>query len=144
MAHPPSTEKKTETTIAPLLNVRRGAEAVDFYTRAFGATTLSRIDAEDGSVVAQLAIGSGRFWLADESPAHQNFSPESLGGSTFRVALIVDDPHTVFDRAIAGGASSICPVRDESYGWRIGRVVDPFGHHWEIGKPLREDWRSDT
>lgn len=139
MAHPPSTEKKTETAIAPLLNVRRGAEAIDFYIRAFGATTLNRIDAEDGSVVAQLAIGNARFWLADESPTHQNFSPETLGGSSFRMALIVDDPHAVFDRAVAAGASSICPVRDESYGWRIGRIVDPFGHHWEIGKPLKED-----
>lgn len=138
MTHPPSTPKKTETAITPLLNVRRGAEAIDFYTRAFGATTLNRIDAEDGSVVAQLAIDSARFWLADESPANQNFSPESLGGSTFRIALVVDDPHAVFVRAVAAGATSICPVRDEEYGWRIGRVADPFGHHWEIGKPLAE------
>lgn len=133
---PVSSEKKVETTITTLLNVRRGAEAIDFYTRAFGATTLSRIDAPNGSVVAQLSVGKGTFWLADESAPHQNFSPESLGGSTLRMVLITDDPHAAFDRAIAAGASSICPVRDEEYGWRIGRVLDPFGHHWEIGKPL--------
>ena len=54
------------------------------------------------------------------------------------MVLIVDDPDAAFDKAIAAGASSISPVRDESYGWRIGRIVDPFGHHWEIGKPLSE------
>ena len=134
MAAPVSSN--VETTLTTLLNVRRGAEAIDFYTRAFGATTLSRLDAPDGSVVARLSIGKGDFWVADESPAHQNFSPETLGGSTMRMVIIADDPDAVFDHAIAAGASSICPVQDESYGWRIGRVVDPFGHHWEIGKPL--------
>ena len=129
-------EPKLATTLTTLLNVRRGAEAIDFYIRAFGATILSRIDAPDGSVVAQLSVGSSNFWLADESAEHQNFSPESLGGSTLRMILICDDPHTAFDRAIAAGASAFCPVRDEDYGWRIGRVVDPFGHHWEIGRPL--------
>lgn len=128
-------ETKLETTLTALLNVRHGAEAVDFYTRAFGATTLSRTG-DEGGLVAHLAVGKGDFWLADESMPHQNFSPESLGGSTMRMVLIVDDPHAAFDKAIAAGASSICPVRDEKYGWRIGRIVDPFGHHWEIGKPL--------
>jgi len=135
MASAPS-DKKLETSLTFLLNVRRGAEAIDFYTRAFGATTISRIDAPDGSIVAQLSIGQSNFWVADESAPHQNFSPESLGGSTTRMVLITDDPHAAFDRAIAAGASSVCPVRDEDYGWRVGRVVDPFGHHWEIGKPL--------
>ena len=131
-----SSERKINTTLAALLNVRRGAEAIDFYTHAFGAATLSRIDAPDGSVVAQLSIGQSVFWLADEFPSYQNFSPESLGGSTLRMVFITDDPHAAFDRAIAAGATSITPVHDESYGWRIGRVIDPFGHHWEIGKPL--------
>jgi len=136
MAASVSSEKKLETTVSTLLNVRRGAEAIEFYTRAFGAATLSRIDGEDGSVVAHLSIGKGDFWVADESTAHQNFSPETLGGSSMRMVLVVDDPHAAFDRAVAAGASSISPVRDEPYGWRIGRIADPFGHHWEIGKPL--------
>ena len=138
MARTVSAEKKIDTTITTLLNVRRGAEAIDFYTRAFSAEVLSRMDAPDGTVIAHLSVGKGSFWLADESPAHQNFSPETLGGSSMRMVVIADDPHAVFDHAIAAGASSICPVRDESYGWRIGRVLDPFGHHWEIGKPLSE------
>lgn len=138
MAVSVSSAKKVQTTISTLLNVRHGAEAIDFYTRAFGASTLSRIAGDDGSVVAHLAVGQGDFWLADESPAHQNFSPQTLGGSSVRMVLIAEDPHAAFDKAVAAGASSICPVRDEPYGWRIGRVVDPFGHHWEIGRPLQE------
>jgi len=138
MAKSVSIEKQVDTTVTTLLNVRRGAAAIDFYSRAFSAKILSRNDAPDGSVVANLAVGKGNFWLADESPAHQNFSPETLGGSSMRMVIIADDPHSVFNQAIAAGASSICPVRDESYGWRIGRVLDPFGHHWEIGKPLAE------
>jgi PhnB protein len=139
MANSVSAGKKIETTVTTMIYVRRSAAAVDFYIGAFGATPLMRLDNEDGSVLAHLAVGKGDFWVSEESPAHQNFSPASLGGSTMHMVLIVDDPHAVFDQAIAAGASSICPVRDEEYGWRIGRVVDPFGHHWEIGKPLAEE-----
>ena len=127
-----------ETTITTMLYVRRSAAAADFYIRAFGATPLLRLDNEDGSVLVHLAIGSGNFWLSEESPVHQNFSPESLGGSTMHMVIIVDNPDALFDQAVAAGASSICPVRDEPYGWRIGRLLDPFGHHWEIGKVLSE------
>jgi PhnB protein len=138
MAASLSTGKRVEATITTMLYVRRSGAAVDFYMRAFGATPIERIDNEDGSVIAHLDVGNGDFWVSEESPVHQNFSPESLGGSTMHMVLIVDDPHAVFDQSVAAGASSVCPVRDESYGWRIGRVVDPFGHHWEIGKILAE------
>jgi PhnB protein len=138
MATSVSSKNKVDTTITTLLNVRRGAEAIEFYSRAFSAKVLSKMEAPDGTVVAHLSVGKGDFWVADESPAHQNFSPESLGGSSVRMVIIANDPDAVFDQALAAGASSICPIRDESYGWRIGRVVDPFGHHWEIGKPFSE------
>lgn len=120
--------------VSAFLSVRRGAQAVEFYKTAFGATELFRFDAEDGTVIAQLAIGQSDFWVGDEAPEYKNFSPETLGGGTVRMVIIVDDPDTVYDDAIAAGATVVCPVRDEEYGWRIGKLLDPFGHHWEIGK----------
>jgi len=123
-------------SVAPMLSVRRGAQAVEFYKAAFGATELFRIESPDGAVVAQLAAGSSDFWVADESPEYKNFSPESLCGATTRMVLTVDDPDVLFAKAVAAGAAEVSPVADQEYGWRVGRVVDPFGHHWEIGKPL--------
>jgi len=125
-----------KTKIAPMLSVRNGAKAVDFYQEAFGATVLFRVDDESGSVVAQLSVDGAEFWVADESPEHLNFSPESLGGGTARMVMVVANPDASFDRAVAAGAAVVWAVCEE-YGWRLGRVVDPFGHHWEIGKPLR-------
>jgi PhnB protein len=126
-----------KTGIAPMLSVRNGAQAIEFYKAAFGAGELFRIDDESGAVVAQLSVGDAEFWLADESPEHANFSPESLGGGSVRMVMTVNDPDAVFDQAVAKGATVVWPV-DDRYGWRIGRIVDPFGHHWEIGKPLND------
>lgn len=118
-----------------MLSVRNGARAVEFYEAAFGASLLFRIDSESGAVVARLAADGAEFWVADESPEHLNFSPESLGGGSVRMVMTVDDPDAAYERAVAAGAAGVSPVHDE-YGWRLGRIVDPFGHHWEIGKPL--------
>jgi PhnB protein len=122
-------------TIAPFLSVRNGARAVEFYKSAFGATEIFRLDAPDGAVVARLSVDGAELWLSDESPEHGNFSPESLGGGTVRMILTVADPDAVFQRALKAGASEVHPVNNE-HGWRIGRVVDPFGHHWEIARQL--------
>ncbi len=130
-------ETHPKTSIAPMLSVRRGAKAIEFYKAAFGAGELFRIDAENGEVVARLSVAEAEFWVADESPEHKNFSPESLGGGTVRMVMIVEDPDAAFDRAVAAGATVVWPVSNQ-YGWRLGRIVDPFGHHWEIGKPLPE------
>ncbi len=133
--------KELKTSISPMLSVRNGAKAVEFYKAAFGAGELFRVEAPDGAVVAQLSVGGAEFWVADESPEHKNFSPESLGaefrgGATVRMVMVVADPDAAFARAVKAGASVVVPVEDQPYGWRVGRVVDPFGHHWEIGKPL--------
>jgi PhnB protein len=133
----PQTSGDRRTSLAPMLSVRRGAKAVEFYKAAFGATELFLIEDPGGAVVAQLAVGKSDFWLADESPENRNFSPETLSGSTSRMIMIVDDPDAVFAQAVAAGATVVWPVDNQAYGWRVGRVVDPFGHHWEIGKPLR-------
>ena len=122
-------------SIAPMLSVRGGAQAVKFYQAAFGASEVFRVEDPGGSVVARLAVEGAEFWVADESPEHANFSPESLGGGTVRMILTVPDPDGMFDRAVAAGARQVVAV-ENNYGWRLGRVVDPFGHHWEIGRPL--------
>jgi PhnB protein len=122
------------------LSVRNGRAAVAFYTSVFGAVEAYRFGGTDDhpEVVAQLRLGNAAFWVEDESPPHQNFSPASLGGTTERMLLVTDDPERTLERAVAAGATLVYPVTDE-HGWRLGRIVDPFGHHWEIGHPL-SDW----
>lgn len=119
------------------LSVRCGRKAVEFYQKAFGAEPVFLFggDAQYEEIVAQLAVGVTRFWVEDESPEHHNFSPESLGGASERMLLVVEDPVAVMQRAIAAGAKEVYAV-EEAHGWLLGRVADPFGHHWEIGKPL--------
>ncbi|MFI5457784.1 MAG: VOC family protein [Isosphaerales bacterium] len=135
MSHDRESASDPKTAIAPMLSVRRGASAIVFYKAAFGARELFRLDGESGEVVARLSVGAAEFWVADESPEHLNFSPESLGGGSVRMVMIVEDPDAAFERAVASGATVVWPVSNQ-YGWRLGRIVDPFGHHWEIGKPL--------
>jgi PhnB protein len=118
-----------------MLSVRGGARAVAFYWAAFGATELYRVESQDGEIVARLSIAGAEFWVSDESSDHGNFSPESLGGGTVRMILTVPDPDARFAQAVAAGARAITAV-EEAYGWRVGRLADPFGHHWEIGHPL--------
>src|SRR5262245_5560097 len=120
------------TCITATLSVRNWPEAIDFYKEAFGATELYRVT---GGGVGQLAVSGAEFWVAEESPQHLNFSPESLGGCSVRMLLIAEDPDAVSARAVAAGATLVVPVAD-AHGWRLGRIADPFGHHWEIGRPL--------
>ena len=133
------TTQAVQTGVSPELSVRRGREAVDFYRAAFDAIEIYRVGgtAEGEEVVAQLSLGGASFWVSDESPPHKNFSPESLGGSTVRLLLTVEDPHSVVERAVTLGATEVSPVHEE-HGWLLGRIEDPFGHQWEIGKPLVE------
>jgi PhnB protein len=124
-----------QCSIAPWLSVRNGAQAVDFYKSAFGATEVYRLEVPGGGVVARLSVDGAEFWLSGESPEHGNSIPESLGGGSVRMILTVADPDAVFAQALTAGASEVFPVGEE-HGWRLGRVADPFGHHWEIGRPL--------
>src|SRR3954471_11628808 len=119
------------------LSVRRGRWAFAFYERGCRARVVLPVGGTDEheSVVAQLAVGDASFWVADESPEHANYSPETLGGGTVRMLLVVDDPDAVIARAVAAGAREVYPA-EEAHGWRLGRIEDPFGHHWEIGRPL--------
>src|SRR5436309_365463 len=124
MATAPGSGTSVACSVAPMLSVRQGARAVEFY----------RVEAPDGAVVSRLAVDGAEFWVADESPEHHNFSPESLGGGSVRMVLTVPDPDAMFAKALAAGAREVTAMQD-AYGWHLGRVVDPFGHHWEIGRP---------
>jgi PhnB protein len=123
------------TTIAPWLSVKGGARAVDFYKAAFGAEQVYRIEDPDGNVVVRLSVNGAEFWLSDESPEHGNSAPDSSIGSAVRMILTVHDPEAVFQQAVSAGARVVYPV-SEGHGWRVGRITDPFGHHWEIGRPI--------
>lgn len=130
-----ATPRGFRTLITATLSVRNGPRAIAFYKDAFGAVELHRVDGADGTAVTQLAVSGAEFWVADETPTHLNFSPESLGGCSVRMLLVVEDPDAVCSRAIAAGAKQVVPVA-EGHGWRLGRILDPFGHHWEIGRQV--------
>ena len=121
-----------KTSIAPWLSVNQATEAVDYYKAAFGAVERYRLEDDMGKVVvAQLAIEGADFWLQEDIDS----DPESLDRRSVRMILTVDDPDAVFEQAIAAGATQVFAVTEE-HGWRTGRIADPFGHHWEISKPL--------
>ena len=125
------------TTLTPMLTVRDATKAIAFYERAFGAREAAPpVRSPSGQIVAQLAIDGQRFFVVDENPAAFNLSPEALHGTSVRLNLVVDDPDAAAARAVAAGATVVFPVADQPYGMRQGRVADPFGHHWLLGRPL--------
>jgi PhnB protein len=126
----------SRAALAPWLSVRDSVRTVDLYKSAFAAQETFRLEGGTG-VVVRLSIGDSEFWVAEESPEHQNFSPETLNGGTVRLILCVDNSDAMFAQACAAGARSVSLV-SEGHGWRVGRVVDPYGHHWEIGRQLTE------
>ncbi len=134
----------SKTSIFPMLAVRGGAKAIEFYKQAFGAEELWRIDA-GSHIVAGLSIEDAYFFLADESPSYGTRSPDSIGSTTVRIELFVKDPKAVAARAVAAGATEINPVIEYEHnttGIRPikkmlqGAIRDPFGHLWLIGRIL--------
>jgi PhnB protein len=122
------------TSIQPELWVDRAGAAIAFYREAFGARVMHCVG-EGDDIVAQLSVGDAAFWVTAASSAMQRFSPKEIDGTTGRTLLVVDDPEQVVAQAVAAGATESSPVGDE-HGWRLGRIIDPFGHEWEVGKPL--------
>ena len=132
----PAPGELRRTTIAPNLVVPSGsgAEAIEFYRAAFGAAELYRVGDDAG--VAQLSVGGAELWIAaGESEELERFTPASLHGRSVSMILTVDDPDAVWERAVGAGATPEAPMY-EGHGWRLGSVIDPFGHRWEIGCPL--------
>jgi len=123
------------TSIAPWLSVSDGAKAVSFYKAAFGATETYRLEMPDGGLVVKLTVDGAEFWISAESSGKDEASTQPLGGDSIRIILKVADPDRIFDQALKAGATQVFPVGEE-HGWRLGRLTDPFGLHWEIGHPV--------
>jgi len=127
-------ERSIPTRIEPWLTVQNGELAAEFYKAAFDAVETYRLEIPDGLIV-RLAVKGAEFWVSGGSENSSNAQP--VGGGSVRMILAVDDPDTLFAKALKAGASEIFPIA-ESHGWRLGRIVDPFGLHWEIGYQLTE------
>jgi PhnB protein len=132
------------TEISPMLAVSDGNAAIDFYKAAFGAELLWHLGG-GGKVVAGLSIGGAKFFLAHESPPHGTRAPASVGFTTVRIELFVDDPIAVLRHALAAGAIEHSPVQEHKHATTgpnqikrmlQGALVDPFGHMWLVGKIL--------
>jgi PhnB protein len=123
--------------LTPFLTVKDARAVVEFYKKAFGATEVSRQSTPAGQFIIEMSLEGERFYAVDENPAGFNLSPTTLGGTSVRMSLIVADPDGFAARAVAAGAKIIFPIADQPYGMRQGRIADPEGHHWLIGKPLR-------
>jgi PhnB protein len=124
--------------IQPELWVGDGPAAVAFYEQALGAVVEHRVVGPGGrDVIAQLSVAGARFWVSNASDDLRRFSPDALGGATGRMLLVVDDPESLLAAAVAAGATPTSPVGEE-HGWWLGRFKDPFGHEWEVGRPLVE------
>jgi PhnB protein len=123
-----------ETAIRPTLSVSNGIAAVEFYKKAFNAVELMRATAPDGAIVAELSINGARFFIADggAGPEHADAAAHVL----IRIGLVVANPDAFALSAVAAGATEVYPVADQDYGYRLGHIIDPYGHHWEIGRPL--------
>jgi PhnB protein len=123
-------------SLAPWLNLTDGARAAAFYSAAFNAVETYRLEAPDGALILRFSVGGAEFWVSG-GPIDQASSGGSAPtmGESIRMILTVPDPDAFFARALAAGAVEVFPV-GEGHGWRLGRLIDPFGLHWEIGHPL--------
>ena len=120
------------TSIAPWMSVPDATAAVAYYKVAFGAVESDVLIDDAGKVaVAHLSVDGAGFWVQQDDGA----ALTPAGGGLVRMILSVDDPDAVFAQAVAAGATVVAEVY-EGHGWRIGRIADPCGYHWEIGRPL--------
>ena len=126
-------------TATPYLIVNGAAAALNYYTKAFGATETFRMPGPDGKIGhCEFKIGNSIFMMADEHPERGAYGPKSIGGSPISIMLYVEDVDAMFDRAIAGGGTVERPIENKFYGDRAGGVFDPFGHIWYISTHIED------
>jgi PhnB protein len=131
-----------QPSLSPMLVVGDAAAAIEFYIKAFGAVEFGRIPGPDGRLIhAAVRINNQMVMLNDDFPemCHgKSSTPVGLGGTPVTLHLTVPDVETAFQRALDAGATVIQPLEDQFWGDRYGVVLDPFGHRWSLGQPLRE------
>lgn len=126
-------------SITPYLYVPSAAEAIDFYTQAFGATELQRLETGDGAVMhAEIRIGNSVIMLSDENPEMGGPSPKTLGGHTSSLLVYTEDCDALYAQAVAAGADATRPVELQFWGDRMGAVTDPFGHQWSLATHVED------
>ena len=125
--------------VTPYLCVDGAEEAIDFYTKVFGAKERMRMPAPEGKIGhAELAIGASVIMLSDEMPDFGNRSPKTVGGTPVVISVYVEDVDDVFKKAVDAGAESIRDVEDQFYGDRTGQFEDPFGHRWSVSTHVED------
>jgi PhnB protein len=126
-------------SVTPYLIVKGGADAINFYKRAFGAVELMRMASPDGRIGhAEIKIGDSVMMLADEHPEMGHRSPQSLGGAGVSLMVYVDKVDEVFRQAVASGAKELQPLKNQFYGDRSGTLEDPFGHQWTLATHIED------
>jgi PhnB protein len=125
-------------SVTPYLIIKGATAALEFYQKAFGATELFRMAHEGKIGHAEIKIGDSPIMLADEHPEMGYLGPQTLGGSPVSIMIYCDDVDTIFNQAIAAGATQQKAIEDKFYGDRIGTLVDPFGHVWHVATHKEE------
>jgi PhnB protein len=126
-------------SLTPYLIIKGAARALEFYTKAFGAKEVFRLDGPDGTIGhAEMRIGNSHFMLADEAPEMHALSPTTLGGSPIGLMIYTENCDAMFAAAVAAGARVDRDLRDQFYGDRSGTVIDPFGHKWTVATHVED------
>jgi PhnB protein len=138
-----------EDQFIPHLVVSNGLAALEFYKEVFGAELGDQMMAPDGKRLmhGEIILDGHKIFVSDEFDASEGGSvrtPETLGGTSVRVTLQVDDADRIVSRAVAGGARVLMPVQDMFWGARYGKIIDPFGHEWGINQQLKEQTDEET
>ena len=126
-------------SVTPYLIVDGAAEAIRFYTEAFGATEVLRMPmGNDKLAHAEVRIGDSHVMLADEFPDMGLLGPLNRGGATASLMIYVEDVDSAFARAIDAGGKEERPPADQFWGDRMGTLVDPFGHRWTLATHIED------
>jgi PhnB protein len=125
-------------SVTPYLIVDDAKAAIDFYTRAFGATEKFRLPMGDKIGHAEVLIGDSHVMLADEFPDMGHLGPKARGGTTVSLMIYVEDVDRAFKQAIAAGGTEERPVENQFWGDRMGTLTDPFGHKWTLATTVEK------